>query len=61
MAYNRKTNGIQDVPDEFDSMIRHALKEIEPSNGTVDKLIEYAVVKWKERTARTMQKRSAQK
>lgn len=52
MAYNRKTNGIQDVPDEFDSMIRHALKEIEPSNGTVDKLIEYAVVEM-ERTHRT--------
>lgn len=52
MAYNRKTNEIQDVPDEFDSTIRHALKEIEPSSGTVDRLIEYAVVEMK-RTHRT--------
>lgn len=51
MAYNRKTNGTQGVPDEFDSTIRHALKEIEPSNGTVDQLIEYAVVEM-ERTHR---------
>lgn len=44
MAYNRKTNGTQGVPDEFDSTIRHALKEIEPSSSTVNQLIEYAVV-----------------
>lgn len=51
MAYNRKTIGTQSVPDEFDSTIRHELKEIEPSSSTVDQLIEYAVVEM-ERTRR---------